>query len=64
MRQIGEVSYENRNKIKIMPSERKNTEKRDILREASQAAFDYSDKITQTRVSYLDSSQEVLIINS
>lgn len=62
--EFGEVSYENRNKIKIMPSERKNTEKRDILREASQAAFDYSDKITQTRVSYLDSSQEVLIINS
>ena len=45
---FGEVSYENRNKIKIMPSERKNTEKRDILREASQSAFDYSDKIMQT----------------
>lgn len=56
--------YNNINNIKIMPSEKTGSEKRDVLKEASETAFNYSDKITQTRAGYLDSVQDVLIVNS
>ena len=41
--------YENRNLIKIMPSDRSGREKRDILKEASDAAFGYNSLIKQVR---------------
>ncbi len=56
--------YENRNLIKIMPSDRSGREKRDILKEASDAAFGYNSLIKQVRTGFADSVQEVLIANS
>lgn len=56
--------YENRNLIKIMPSDRSGREKRDILKEASDAAFGYNSLIKQVRTGFADSVQDVLIANS
>ena len=56
--------YENRNLIKIMPSDRSGREKRDILKEASDAAFGYNSLIKQVRTGCADSVQDVLIANS
>lgn len=56
--------YENRNLIKIMPSDRSGREKRDILKEASDAAFGYNSLIKQVSTGFADSVQEVLIANS
>ena len=58
------TSYENINRIKIMPDEKTGVDKRDILKEASDAAYNFSDDITQTRGGYADSVQDVLIVNS
>ncbi|MEA4971691.1 MAG: TldD/PmbA family protein [Candidatus Metalachnospira sp.] len=58
------IEYNNRNNIKILPSEVKNKEKRNLLKEASDTAFQYSNKITQTRSGYMDSTQNILIVNS
>ena len=58
------VAYENRNVIKILPSEKFGGAKRDILAEASEAAFSYSPLITQTRGTCADSIQDVAIFNS
>ena len=56
--------YTNINPIKIMPSERSAMEKRDLLKEASDTAFSYDSLITQTKCSYLDRVQDVMIYNS
>ncbi len=56
--------YDNRNIIKIMPEDIGNREKRDILKEASDAAFSYNSLITQVKTGYADSVQDVLIANS
>lgn len=58
------IEYNNKNNIKILPSEVKNKEKRSLLKEASDTAFQYSNKITQTRSGYMDSTQDILIVNS
>ena len=47
-----------------MPSDRSGREKRDILKEASDAAFGYNSLIKQVRTGFADSVQEVLIANS
>ncbi|GFI62057.1 metalloprotease TldD [Clostridiales bacterium] len=57
-------SYNNRNIIKIEPDKRPVCDKRDLLKEASDAAFSFNSLITQTRTGYMDSAQEVLIANS
>ena len=58
------VNYDNRNKIKIMPESKSKAEKRDILREASDASFAFDSRITGTKCAYMDSTQDVLIVNS
>lgn len=63
-KQLNSIDYRNINDIKVFPSKVKNKDKRDLLKEASDAAFQYSDKITQTRSGYMDSTQEILIVNS
>jgi len=62
--QFQEIKYNNINTIKIQPSEVKNKDKRDLLKEASDTAFQYSDKITQTKCGYIDNAQNILIVNS
>lgn len=50
--------------IKIMPETVEKRRKVDLLRQASQTAFDYHNAITQTRAGYLDLVQDVFIANS
>lgn len=63
-KQFRVIEYNNRNIIKILPSEVETKEKRNLLKEASDTASNYSDKITQTRSGYMDSTQDILVINS
>lgn len=58
------AGHGNINPIRIMPSDKAIAEKKDILKEASEASFAYSPLITQTRTGYMDSVQDVLIVNS
>ena len=58
------VGYDNRNIIKIMPDTIHKKAKVDILRQASDTAFSYSDLISQTRSGYEDVCQDVFIANS
>lgn len=63
-KQFQVIEHSNINPIKVQPSEVKNKEKRDLLREASDTAFNYSNKIMQTRSGYMDNTQDILIVNS
>ncbi len=56
--------YDNINKIRIMPDVKNRLWKRDLLKEASDTAFQYDDAVTQTRTGLADSVQDVLIANS
>lgn len=49
---------------KIMPVDVKKSEIINMLKAGSSAAYGYNDLITQTNVSYLDSTQNVIIANS
>lgn len=55
---------ESLHKIKVMPEDIAKREKVDIMRSASDEAFKYHTSISQTRSSYMDTNQEVLIANS
>ena len=50
--------------VKILPREAAKKERVDCLKEASEAAFAFNKKITQTRCVYSDSVQDVTIANS
>ncbi len=56
--------YENINKIKMLPSDVEKKRKVEIMRIASNAAFQYDSCITETTINYADSTQDVLIANS
>lgn len=49
---------------KIMPVDVKKSEIINMLKAGSSAAYGYNDLITQTNISYLDSTQNVIIANS
>lgn len=55
---------ENRNKILIAPASILKEDKVGIMREAYNAAKDYDEVISQVRINYSDSTQNVLIANS
>lgn len=57
-------NWNNVNDVKILPYEISKKQIVEILKSASAAASDYDSKITQTSVGYMDSIQDVLIINS
>ena len=56
--------FDNRHQIKIMPETIHKKRKAEILRSSSNAAFIYSDLISQTRSSYADVCKDVFIANS
>ena len=57
-------SYQNRNPIQIFPNEVEKRKKAEYLFAASAAASGYSPHITQTKASFLDVTQEVLVANT
>lgn len=61
---FNEMKFENRNIINIRPETVAKNEIVDYLQTGSQAAFSYNNLITQTRMNYLDSTQNVLIANT
>lgn len=56
--------YDSIHKIQIMPADKSKKNKVEIMRSASQAAFSYHCQISQTRVGYMDSVQDVFIANT
>ncbi len=56
--------FDNRHQIKIIPETIHKKRKAEILRSSSNAAFSYSDLISQTRSSYADVCKDVFIANS
>lgn len=57
-------AYQNRNPIQIFPNEVEKRKKAEYLFAASAAAFGYSSSITQTKASFLDVTQDVLVANT
>lgn len=58
------VEIENKHKIKILPFELRKKDVVNLLRVASESSFAYNKAISQTTGLYIDSVQDVLIINS
>lgn len=56
--------YENKNVIKVLPSTVELTKKIALMKEGSNAAFAYSDRISQVVVNYLDHEQNIAIANT
>jgi TldD protein len=61
---FNEVDYTGKNNIKIMPNTVKKKDIANILIDAGNVAFGYDKLITQTSLGYMDSIQDVTIINS
>ncbi len=61
---FNELKFENKNIINIRPENVVKNEIADYLKIGSQAAFSYDSLITQTRMNYMDSTQNVLIANT
>ncbi|MDI9475226.1 MAG: TldD/PmbA family protein [Natronincolaceae bacterium] len=57
-------NYKNINPIECPPSKIGNSQKVALMREAHEAADNYSDSISQVTVRYLDYSQNILVANS
>ncbi len=57
-------NYKNINPIEYLPNKISNSQKVAIMREAHEAADNYSDSISQVIVRYLDYSQNILVANS
>jgi TldD protein len=56
--------YENRNKILKMPNSIQASRKIDYIKQANEFARNYSKEISQVRVNYFDSVQNILVANS
>lgn len=61
---LNELKIENIHKIKTMPGDVFKKDKVEIMRSASNSAFEYDTLITQTRAGYMDVVQDVVIANS
>lgn len=61
---FNELKFENRNIVEIKPEAVSKSEIAQYLAVGSQAAFEYNKLITQTRMNYMDSTQNVLIANT
>lgn len=59
-----DYNKENQHKAIIMPETVEKKKIVDMLKSASSSAFEYDKLITQTGLGYLDSSQEICVINS
>ena len=57
-------NYKNINPIEYLPNKISKNKKVDVMREAYEAADNYSDSISQVIVRYLDSNQNILVANS
>lgn len=57
-------SFGDAHKVKIMPSDVALAKKVALMRESSEAAFDYSDKISQVEVFYIDYERNIAIANT
>ena len=61
---LRERLYTNVHPVKVIPSGVENREKTDYLRSACEAAYGYSDRISQVTGVFLDEDQKILIANT